>query len=279
MYLLKTELQDNDIEVYGHFVEEDQRNAGYNIGDLLNIPYLGGWWNANPHHTIGDLKRMYIIGNAYPKSILSFYIEHRPYDEIVPYIPRIHGALLKYEEIHRVSLQSIIDQVKQDDILCVHVRSGDKDVEESFMHLIQKMSRSFSKVMILSGLHLDQYFQSNSVKKAQYISSMNQILHENPNSSLIIAEPDVHLIVLKYASHLLLHKGGFSVIGSIVSTGQLYITSLLQQMLESENWKRLVNKPYLLINETNWNQMVDLRQIYSGRRDENEVHNTQSGSP
>ena len=46
---MKRNISDNDIIIRDNFIKEDERNAGYNLGDLLNMPSLIGIWNQKPH--------------------------------------------------------------------------------------------------------------------------------------------------------------------------------------------------------------------------------------
>ena len=47
---MKQKIDYYDIEIYGNrTINEDPINAGYNLGDLLNMPFLYGIWEQNPH--------------------------------------------------------------------------------------------------------------------------------------------------------------------------------------------------------------------------------------
>jgi hypothetical protein len=86
---MKRSIDYYDIEIFGKTeIKEDPINAGYNLGDLLNMPFLYGVWEQNPHGGKERLDRMNIIGKAYPGSILSNYISDRPEDEPIPNMER-----------------------------------------------------------------------------------------------------------------------------------------------------------------------------------------------
>jgi hypothetical protein len=57
-----------------------------------------------------------------------------------------------------------------------------------------------------------------------------------PHAKVCIEEPDVHLYLMSKAKHLLLHLGGFSMIGGLVATGKVYITREIG-CLASPLWK------------------------------------------
>lgn len=246
--IISSELVENEISIFGTNISSDTRSAGYNIGDLLNIPHLAGFWQATPHNSPEDLSRLYTIGEYYKRSMLSYYIEARPYDEVVPSIYRIKGALercicnrTKEEEDE---LLPFIDVVQDQNTLCVHIRCGDKIVEAEFIALIQDFAKKITRVFIFSGLHLDEYFVSNEAKKRNFLQTMNHLLTAD-NIHLVLCDPDIHLILMMKASNLLLHKGGFSAIGLIVGRGNIFVTKLLDVL--NETWKTNVDTKYTFI--------------------------------
>lgn len=58
---------------------------------------------------------------------------------------------------------------------------------------------------------------------------------------MILAEPDDHLAIMYNARNLLLHKGGFSVLGSIINHGQLFVTPLMTTV-KSNFWTHYVKR-------------------------------------
>jgi hypothetical protein len=238
----------DDIEIFGKDIPEDKRAAGYNIGDLLNMPHLAGCWYANPHNSIEQLKRLYIVGESYKGSILHFYIQKRPNTETIPFIPRVIGATKMYINNNKCDVFKEVCELVQDiDNICVHVRSGDKFVEPEFIDLIAKISKKYKNVYLLSGVHKDEFFEKNDVKINNFLNSINNILVQNGNIHIILGEPDEHLGIMYSAKNLLLHKGGFSVLGSIVNQGNLFLTPLLTT-IECVKWKNMVNRSYVIFN-------------------------------
>jgi hypothetical protein len=74
---------------------------------------------------------------------------------------------------------------------------------------------------------------------------MNIILSQGSNIYIYLNNADVHLSLMSKASNLLLHRGGYSALGSIVSTGNLFITKQFYHAFQ-KNWIDKVNKPYTL---------------------------------
>jgi hypothetical protein len=248
MKLIHSHIKPEDIEIYGINIPEDTRAAGYNIGDLLNMPHLADYWDAQPHHTTEALDRMNLIGEKYIGSILHYYIESRPSSEIVPNIPRIMEALSKYTETNRHKWENMIAEVSDSENLCVHIRNGDIHVETYFLDLIADLSHKYKKVYIISGLHLDQVFMDDNAKISNYLLYINNILSRNDNIHLVSADPDEHLCLMSKSANLLLHKGGYSTLGLIANDhGNLYVTQLLRTVT-CEKWKQFnIDRQFVMI--------------------------------
>ena len=236
-----------DINIYEKTIVEDTRRAGYNIGDLFNMPYLDNTWNRNPHHEISILNRMNLLGANYPNSILNYYCQHRHADDPVPNINLIVESVAYYNEMNKHKYENILNIVKDKNTLCVHVRTGDLMTELEFINKIQQLSYKFKKIILLAGVHGDQHFSSDHDKKLRFLSTINYILNKNVSDTYVyLNEPDVHLMIMMNASNLLVHKGGFSCLGTIISTGRLYVTNMFYHLYK-DNWKKYVNKSYIMI--------------------------------
>jgi len=229
--ILHKQLSLDDIKIYGISQPHDKRNAGYNIGNLLNMPYLHGisGWEILPiNNDESTLSRLYIIGNTYYKSILNYYIANRKIGDHVPHIPNILLALDKYIEQNENILNDIKEIISNNNYLCIHVRCGDLLVEDDFIKLIYMMSLKYEKVIILAGIHLDEHFANNDTKKNVFFNFINFILKQNNNIFVNLDTPDMHLAIMRMSANLLLHKGTYSTLGYIISTGNLYITKYFE---------------------------------------------------
>jgi len=236
-----------DIQIHEKIIEEDTIKAGYNIGDLLNMPFLDNTWPSNPHMSKVLLDLMNLVSNHYKGSILNYYCEHRKQSDPVPNINLIVESVAYYNEMNKHNYEGILNIVKDKDTLCVHVRSGDLPTEIEFISKIEQLSYRFKKIILLSGIHADQRFADHHTKKMRFLSTMNHILNNNKNDSYIyLSDPDVHLMIMMNASNLLVHKGGFSCLATIISTGQLFTTNIFYHLYK-DNWKKYVNKPYIMI--------------------------------
>ena len=138
-------------------------------------------------------------------------------------------------------MKKINEKIQDIDNICIHVRSGDKSVERQFIELVEKLSKKYKNVYVMSGVHMDQYFEKNEIKITNFLNAMNNILINNGNIHMILAEPDDHLAIMYNARNLLLHKGGFSVLGSIINHGQLFVTPLMTTV-KSNFWTHYVKR-------------------------------------
>jgi hypothetical protein len=225
---MKREVNYYDIQIYGNpEIKEDPIHAGYNLGDLLNMPFLYGVWDQNPHGGKERLERMNIIGKGYSGSILSNYISERPEEEAVPNIERIVNATEKYIYENAKPLEEIFKKVRDLKCLTVHVRCGDLLVEDEYIERITEFSQKYNTVILLSGINMDEHYLDDHLKKCNFRYFMNKILERNEKIILHLDSPDNHLAIMRNSANLLLHKGGFSMLGYIVATGKVFVTELL----------------------------------------------------
>ena len=241
---MQTRLNECDIPIFDVLITDDKRNAGYNIGDLLNMPFLSHQRQSNPHANTDALNRMNLLANGYPNSILSIYCKNRAnVNEPVPCIERIRESTREYIKNNAAELKTMMQLVAKPTTICVHVRSGDRNVELGYISTIERLSKDYETVVLLSGIHLDEYFVNNIGKRQNFAREINSILSQNNNIYIYMNRADVHLSLMMKASNLLVHKGGFSCLGSIVAEGNLFITPTFYHAA-CDNWIKMVGKTY-----------------------------------
>ena len=133
VYIMKRIITKEDIIKYDKIIEQDSRKAGYNLGDLLNMPHLNGAWISQPHASKDLLDRMNLLSKYYKDSILEYYCEERPENEYVPNINRIVNSVDKFNKTINID---IINIIKNPNTLCIHLRNGDLDTEIEFKIII-----------------------------------------------------------------------------------------------------------------------------------------------
>jgi hypothetical protein len=222
-------------------------SIGYNLGDLLNMPYLSDTWNSSPHAGKGLLNRMEMIGKTHKDSILYYYcLSRKELDENIPNINRIRDAVEEYKNNNNKQLEEIKKIVTSPDVCCIHVRNGDQETEQDFIDIIIKLANEFKQIIILSGIHSDIRFKNKRQKETNFINTINNILNMRDNIYLYLNNADAHLTIMSFSTNLLVHKGGFSCLGTIVCSGNLFITKHFKHAY-CKNWKQYVNKKYILL--------------------------------
>jgi len=208
-FLYNTPINESNIVVF--------KNV-YALGDLLLIPKIYG--NYTEYH---EHPRYRANISVYRNSILSIYEGLRTdKTEYIPNINKIQQSVDIF--IQRNSsiqiMKNILEFVKRDDVLCVHLRSGDYgDVEEEYKEIIKKLQKEYQYVIIMCGAHHDH--QHDII-----IKSVNSLFNEINNIYVSIEDPDTHMAMFSCCKNLLLHKNGFTVLAAFVFTGnKLYISN------------------------------------------------------
>lgn len=241
---------ENDIVFYESRFDfsHDTSNVGYNIGDLLNIPYLGHRWDQNPyHHSQIELDRFYVIARICKGSILDRYVSSRPTWEPIPNVKRLCQCTDEYILDNRQYLEPILNMVKEKDTLTVHVRTGDMRMDDFYIQDINTLASNFKTVIILAGIHLDTITLDHQGKVNTFLENTNSILQSNDKIYAYIDIPDVHISMMRKASHLLVYRGGFSGIGAAVAQGKVYATSRFYHA-GTPRWTEQVPKQITIIN-------------------------------
>jgi len=215
----------------------------YNIGDILNMPALIGYWPLNTHDNFEYYKK---CTNYFKNTIINNYDDLRiDKSEPIPNIDKIQKSVDKYIlDNTDLSLNRILSKVNNNDTLCIHLRAGDKPVDPEFIDIINNISKDYLNVIILTGIHSGSSGYPNINDYKQDIAdNINKI--NNKNIEVNIDAPDNHLCIFRKCKNLLVHQGGFSVLGTILFTGNnLYITKNfnIDWLLNAENqiWKKYI---------------------------------------
>jgi len=210
-----------DIPIYDN---SNKNDGGYAIGDLLNMPSVCGIWYQNPHNSEETYESFLNVSKQYPESILAIYSSLRTdTNEPIPNLSKIEQAVDIYTIYTKQKHQILYDD---DQVLFIHLRSGDKGVvEDYYIEKINQVASKYRSLVVLTGIHADQRFHTTEQSKRNLIESLKKI-----NSSKIqlnLDTADNHLVIMRKCKNLMVHKGGFSTLGCIVFTGdQLYLTEL-----------------------------------------------------
>jgi uncharacterized protein YlzI (FlbEa/FlbD family) len=208
----------------------DENKPTYNIGDLFNMPsYFYPGWDVLNDVSLVKFRKPYTLDNymnAYPNSVVYNYYSSRPIDENIPNVKRIRSSVDQYINENSNKFSGLIAKVANNNTLTVHIRSGDKGVvENSYIEVIKKISEKYETIFILSGIHADlvdiNECKENLNKSLEKLNIQNVIFNFD--------EPDIHLSLMRMSSNLLLHKGGFSIIGGLLfQKNNLYISPMFE---------------------------------------------------
>ena len=236
------------------------RGQGYNLGDILNMPAFWAHWTLfRSHHDLS------VVASQLPHSIAGLYYNCRSDrlgdvadDPLIPYRPRLLCAVNESIAM-QPEAQPILQMVQDDSVLCVHVRSGDYGpMTDNFLRTIAHLSKQFPKIIVLSGVHCNGEEHLIAHNKAKLNQCLDKIHALIPHARFDFNHPDVHVCCMARAHNLLLHTGGFSILGSLVFSGKnLYITSAFQPYIKRKNTKLWhdLNIPHQVITPPGVNDM------------------------
>ena len=120
-----------------------------------------------------------------------------------------------------------------EDVLLVHIRSGDKgQIENSYLSAIVSKSKNFKNTIVIGGIHSDERSESLKNSKQNLRSDVSSLQEKITNLEFYENSPDAHIYMMQQASHLLVHKGGFSALGALLNEGgNVYLTELFEKNL------------------------------------------------
>lgn len=210
----------------------DEGRVSYSIGDILNMPYFHAGWNNTPHCDDFCYQSFKTAASQYQNNIVGIYASLRSDDEPIPNVEKILQACDLYleENINQdTNLKSKSEMWDDEDTLYIHLRSGDLGVVGvGFIETIVELSSKYNRLIVMCGIHHHGHntgrFASVADSKIMLLQSLSKI---QSRCQVIIdtSEPDTHLCVMRNCKNLLVHRGGFSKLGSLLFNGDnLYIT-------------------------------------------------------
>jgi len=230
-----------DIPIYDN---SNKNSGGYAIGDLLNMPAVYGRWYQNPHHSEETYESFLNVSKQYPESILAIYSSLRAdTNEPIPNLSKIEQAV----DIYTIYTKQKHQILEDDQVLFIHLRSGDKGVvEDYYIEKINQVALKYRFLVVLAGIHADQKYHTTEQSKQNLIESFKKI--NNSKIQLNLDTADNHLVIMRKCKNLMVHKGGFSTLGCIVFTGdQLYLTEL-HECYQSEQLPNYLKSKHINYN-------------------------------
>lgn len=178
--------------------------------------------------------------SQYENNVLGIYDKYRTDEnEPIPNIQKIRDSVDKYIECNNSDekLNDILEMCQNNDVLFVHLRSGDRGIASSnFLNKIENLSKKYRKIVILCGIHkntenIRHLYPSveDSIKNTQ--ESLENLFLKNLNIQVDLNEPDIHLSAMRRAKNLLVHQGSYSMLGALLFSGEnLYVTDELPSL-------------------------------------------------
>jgi hypothetical protein len=212
------------------------------------MPYYWTGWNQNPHNSQEYYNMACNTAQDNPDTILGKYYSSRSNDEIIPNLNRLSNVIDNYINDTKIYNLDIIKIIKDSNTLTVHLRSGDRGIiSNSYIKKIDDLFKKFDKVILLSGVNRSRYIEDensehNVTCKKNLLESYNKILKLNNNIFVYLDIPDIHISIMKLSSNLLLHKGGFSVIGSFINNNNIFVTNELSAINDNKWKNEVINK-------------------------------------
>jgi len=221
----------------------------YNVGDLLCIHGVTGHWNNQ--HCYNNILFPHLL-TAFPGSIFDIYMQSiDPESDLLPVIPKLQAAVDTYSTQHNITLSTTQGQeVQRNDVLCVHIRSGDwGHVEDDFIDKVKQVAQGYRKVYILSGIHKDTRFGTLEENRVKLVADVDKLTsNDGPEYVFDNSDVDFHLCLFRLCKNLMVHRGGFSMVATLLFQGNtLYLTQpFLYQEGENRWTQYLQNSPFQL---------------------------------
>lgn len=217
---------------------------GYNVGDLLNMPsFVAAYratWPLNGRRELVEIATA--IHLSHPKSIIGRYFQNYTCcQERLPLISRLKKVVASYGEGVDVSLQGYLrSTIESQGTLLIHVRSCDKSVpHNNFLNYAASLSQSFQSIVLMGQCHNDTRY-ANHLDALENLRRSFQTLVQRIGREKVTLFPranaDDHLFAMSRASHLLVHRGGFSAVGALVCRGRVYYCLDMQPFVENADF-------------------------------------------
>lgn len=207
---------------------------GYNCGDTLCIPGFVGHpkWRPGGEAYRQSVRKGRILARELPQSILGRYFQGRPDDECIPNFPRIEDAVdafCREEEARSTEFKVTLDRVRDPSCLTIHFRLGDFGIcaprYEEMKRAILRLLPCYTSVVVLTGLH-SQTFTPLETTRQITLDGLAFLKDLRKNNIFFCGKnrADESLALMREASHLLVSYGGFSLLGTMITKGQIYAT-------------------------------------------------------
>ena len=175
----------------------------------------------------------------FPKTIVDYFYSHT-FEELTacsfPSHELLRASVNKY--FNECSTDSDSLQVRQPRTLTVHIRIGDMgDARHGFFNHLEKLLGGFDSCLVLLGLHMTTVLggpDGSDIILKSYVETIRTCLLLSKKIRISCASADEHLCIMYEASNLLVHRGGFSLLGMILCKGKVFYTSEMEPRMNKK---------------------------------------------
>ncbi len=213
------------------FNKEDHNNDHnkheyYSIGDLMGMPYyiknkeaIASWDSGRGRPPRGKKD---IINHLFPNTICSLY--YNLYDNsIFPNLAAIDKAIAHYDKLNPLSMDLFSNA------LVIHIRLGDRgSMPRGYKSEIKNLSKNFNHCIILIGQeNSHSYLKKHDIPMENCLASYQEVFEflDDDKFSVFIASCDIHINLMRKCENLLVHYGGFSLIGFLTNQNNVYCST------------------------------------------------------
>lgn len=212
---------------------EKDNTKYYNIGDRLNMPF---YWKESYSFSDVEQKQHSLY---YPNSILYKYYQCHRIGEHTPNLKKLQDCVNEYSSPEN-RFTAILNKIRQNTTLVIHIRSGDYgSMTVDYYNTIVYLSKNFKNIILFCGVHNNNRHTQIDTAKQRVCDAINKVLGTVINTEVYLDDPDAHLYLMSQATNLLIHKGGFSLLGSFVTSGTIYYTKELQAW-NNDKWHNAI---------------------------------------
>ena len=234
---------------------------GYNVGDILNMPSFHTQ-HSWPPQGIGYTETVASkLARTFKNSVLGLYFVDQNHGddkvyERTPSIPRIKHAVDFYGTwIMDENVKYFCDDLlpKKSTIL-VHLRScDDKQLSESYVQNIYTVSKQFDTVVLTGGCHADERYANHATAASNLFYGVDLVYNKMRDKGVACKllmfpnyNPDDALYAFRIASNVMVERGGYAALGSLLTQGNVYLDKQMKPFYDNIDFKHFISNAKLL---------------------------------
>ena len=186
-------------------------------------------------------------GTNFPNSIVHYFYSHSIEELIISFPCHyiLKASVEKYIQNNSLVMSDMI--TTHSNTLTVHLRIGDYGYfSNDFFNKFRELLLTYENCIILLGLEITPCGDTDKIIST-YINSITECLQMSDKIKISVASADEHLCMMYEASNLLVHRGGFSLLGMILCKGKIFYTYELERIMNKKFLKDIGDKNITLV--------------------------------